>query len=114
MIEFDNNNDLVSAEKLLKGVESQNGVKLFNEIDNRGRDLFVTLTFSENIPDNFSLFLNGHEFKNLQNEFTFVAIKNGHHDNLGYYLDSKRAPSDFNESIPLKDSYNFALNHFNL
>jgi hypothetical protein len=114
LIEFENNKDLVLAEKLLSNVKSRNGILLFNEIENRGNDLYVTLTFSDNITDNFSIFLNQKEFTNFNNDVAFVAIKNGHHDSLGYYLDSSRRPNELKEKFPLKDLYGFTLKHFNL
>jgi len=114
LIEFENNYDLVEAEKSLKKVRTINGDLIFREVDNRGNDLFVSLTYSHDIQDDFSIFLDETEFKDFKKDVSFVAIKNGHHDSLGYYLDSSRKPFEGNANIPIKNIFMYVMNHFGI
>ncbi len=112
LLEFSNPEDLIHAEDTLSKVRSLSGKSVFGEIDNRGDDLFVTLTYDEDIGDDFSILLNEKEYKNFKNDVAFVAIKNGHHDAIGYYMDSCRKPKELGENIPLPHLFEFVLNHF--
>lgn len=114
LIKFDNKEDLLRAEAVLNSVKSCDGVKMFEEIDKRDGDLFVTLTYPNDIEDNFSIFVNEKEYKNFKNDIVFVAIKNGHHHTVGYYLDSGRKPGELNEPIPLKNLYSFIMENFSV
>ena len=102
LIEFESEEDLLKVEQVLNKVKSKNGDLIFNEVNNRGKDLFVSLTFSDDIKDNFSIYIHEVEFKGFKDDVSFVAIKNGHHDSLGYYLDSSRKNKDLNEILVLK------------
>jgi hypothetical protein len=76
------------TENLLKAQKAPDGVALF-EVDNRGESLFVTLSYPHDIPPQ------------LAADVVFVAIKNGRHNGIGYFLDTgaRAAPQD--EPIPL-------------
>ena len=113
LIEFEDNNDLIEAEKALLEVKSSKGELIFSEVDNRGEDLFVSLTFSGEVTDNFSIFLHESKYENFKNDVVFVAIKNGHHDNLGYFLDTAKRPDELKANIPLKNIFTFVMSHFN-
>ena len=41
-----------------------------------------------------------------------MAIKNGHHDPLGYYLDTERKPDKLENPLPLEDVFKFIMGHF--
>ena len=43
-----------------------------------------------------------------------TAIKNGHHDKVGYYLDSNRKPNDLKNYLPVHKIFDFIMNHFKL
>ena len=43
-----------------------------------------------------------------------MAIQNGKHDALGYYLDTARKPDELKNNTPIKDIYTFIMNHFNV
>ena len=101
--EFNKPEDLVHAEYLLANVKSHSGKRIFGERDNRGGDeLFVSLTYDDDIGEGFSIFINEKEYENFGKDVTFVAIKNGHHNALGYYLDSNRSSKESEKEIPLK------------
>jgi hypothetical protein len=71
------------SEEILKRQKAPDGVPLF-EVDNRGETLFVTLSYPHDIPPA------------LAAEVVFVAIKNGRHNGIGYFLDTgtRAAPQD--------------------
>jgi len=114
LLEFDNCQDLSSAKILLSKVKSENGEKIFKKIDDRGEDLFVSLTYDKEIKDNFSLYLNDSVYLNFRNDVAFVAIKNGHHHGTGYYLDSFKSLKESKENIPLGDIFKNVMSHFSI
>jgi hypothetical protein len=77
-----------AAQARLEGVLAPDGLAMF-EVDNRGSSLFATLSYPHDIPAPFAA------------EVVFVAIKNGRHNGIGYFLDTgaRAAPQD--EPIPL-------------
>lgn len=89
------------AERRLMQVTSQNHVPLF-EIDNRGTDLFVMLTWPHDIPADFRYLVGNEEHGELRSEVAFVAIKNGGHNGTGYFLDTG-TPKPATARMPLTD-----------
>ena len=114
LIEFDSKEDLIEAEKTLLKVKSNQGELIFSEVDNRGGDLFVSLTFSGEITDDFSIILDENKYEDFKKDVVFVAIKNGHHDSLGYYLDTARKPNELKAKVPLKNIFAFIMSHFHI
>ncbi len=76
------------TETILKEQKAPDGLPLF-EVDNRGETLFATLSYPHDIPPQ------------LARDVVFVAIKNGRHNGIGYFLDTgaRAAPQD--KPIPL-------------
>jgi hypothetical protein len=114
LLEFDDYQDLISAKGLLSKIESKDGEKIFKELDDRGNDLFVSLTYDKDITESFSLYLNSSEYKDFRNDVAFVAIKNGHHHGTGYYLDSFKSSKEPKEDIPLQDLFKVVMSHFSI
>ena len=112
LIEFNSQDELIESEKKLSKIVSSDGVKMFGLIDNRGDDLYVTLTYPEDIGEHFSVFMDSQEFPDFKNDIVFVAIKNGHHHTQGYYLDSYRKPGEIKDDLPLKTLFTYVINHF--
>ena len=112
LIEFDNNEDLIQAQKSLKKVKSANGELIFGEVAKADAGLFVSLTYPRDIIDDFDIYLNKVRYQNFKNDVIFVAIKNGHHDGLGYYLDTAKKPGELDNDIPLKNIFSFVMDHF--
>lgn len=83
LINFHTEEQALSAEEKLSQVLVDNEVALFSEIDNRGTELFVVLTYSQEITDRTSIFYSGSEAK-LLDSVVFVAIKNGEHQSKGF------------------------------
>ena len=73
---------------MLANIEDQNKNKLFGIIENRGDELFVTLTYPFEIKTDTKFNFNNTEFKNFQNEVSLVAIKNGMHSSKGFIYSS--------------------------
>jgi hypothetical protein len=92
MIEFMSEDECTKAETVLQNIRINNK-GLFNEVENRGCSLFVTLTYDKEInevdviPDCM-----GNDLY-LKNEVVFVALKNGMHDHKGYSYSSKPSNS---------------------
>ena len=86
--------DAASADRVREKLMSQkakDGENLF-EIDNRGDTLFVTLSYPHDITD-----------PALRSQVAFVAIKNGRHNGIGYFLDTGSRAAPQQEPIPLAD-----------
>lgn len=75
------------AADILSSARSVEGVPLF-EVDNRGNELFVMLTYPNDIPEGFEYVVGNLSYINLRDDVAFVAIKNGQHNGAGYYLDT--------------------------
>ena len=112
LVEFENEQDLVFAKKTLSSVKSSKGDLIFSEVDETKEGLFVSLTFPSEIQENFNIFINSKIYKNFENEVAFVAIKNGHHNDTGYYLDNSRKPGELENNIPLNNIFSFVMDHF--
>jgi hypothetical protein len=75
------------AERLLQSVTAGDGAPLF-EVDNRGCDLFVVLTYACDIGSDLDFRVGAKLFRNLRSHVSFVAIKNGEHSGTGYFVDT--------------------------
>jgi hypothetical protein len=112
LVEFESEKDLIFAEEKLLNVKSNQGDLIFSEVNRVKEGLFVSLTFTGEIKGDFHIFLNGEKFENFENDVFFVAIKNGHHDGLGYYLDTSKKPGELQANMPLKNIFHLVLDHF--
>jgi len=100
LAEFNNEGDAIEAEKVLSSyIEPESGKTIF-EVDNRGKSLFVELIFDEDVVEGMKITskLSGNEVLNFKKYVSFVAIKNGEHNGIGYLIstgskiDSSRMP----------------------
>lgn len=83
LISFDSFEQAKKAEIQLSEILVNNKIKLFKEIDNRGKDIFVVLTYPHEITNTTSIsYLNNKIL--LKDLVTFVAIKNGEHQSKGF------------------------------
>ena len=82
---FASDKELINAKKILENIISKkDNVRIFGEIDERDKSLFVTLTYPIEVKQEDSLIINKNLELNFFNEVSFVAIKNGKHDQKGY------------------------------
>ena len=77
-----------------------NKVKLFEEIDNRGIDIFVVLTYLSEITNKIMITYLGKESQ-LGDLVTSAAIKNGEHQSKGFAYFSEGV----SEFAPPQDSH---------
>lgn len=71
----------------LAAARADDGLPLF-EVDNRGTDAFVMLTYPRNIGPSTTFSIYGVTYPDLHADVAFVAVKNGQHSGVGYFLDS--------------------------
>lgn len=89
---------------VLGELRSPDGSRLF-EVDNRGVDLFVMLTYPREIRPNF-VFTHGSQAKwDLANDVAFVALKNGEHNGIGYFVDTGAAQVLAGTRFPLTELF---------
>ena len=94
--------DARTSGEVLTSIVDGAGANLF-EVDNRGTDLFVMLVYPENIPDDFEYHVRGDTVTGFRNDVAFVAIKNGQHNGVGYFMDLGCTDSVQAESCPLTE-----------
>jgi hypothetical protein len=81
----------------LRAVQAPDGIPLFT-VENRGRDLFVMLTYPKEIARGFIPILNARPLWDIHEDVAFVALKNGEHNGVGYFIDtglSRQAREEF-------------------
>jgi hypothetical protein len=83
LVSFASEAEALDAEKVLSSILVDNEIKLFGEIDNRGKDIFVVLTYPYEITDDTTVALSGMNVK-LRDLVVFVCIKNGEHQSKGF------------------------------
>lgn len=89
------------AAERLERAQALDGTPLF-EVDNRGSDLFVMLTYPQEITPDFRFRIEQREFAGLRDQVAFVALKNGEHDGIGYFLDTGCSRQKLPAEFPLK------------
>jgi hypothetical protein len=90
------------AELLMTQVRHQDGTALF-EVDNRGSDLFVMLTYPEEILRDAKFLVGSSHSGGLFEHVVFVALKNGEHSGIGYFLDTGSPTPRHEPDFPLTD-----------
>jgi hypothetical protein len=84
LVEFENTQDALAAQNVLASVRIvSDNAPLFGDIDNRGNSLFVTLTYPKEITRS-THYRVGDRKARLLPEVSFVAIKNGMHQEEGF------------------------------
>ena len=92
------------AANILESAESESGERVFS-VDNRGGELFCMLIYPNIIDEKFSLLIKGEPFDNFFSEVSFVAIKNGQHNGVGYFVDTGDAERLASVSFPLAEVF---------
>ncbi len=112
LIEFSTEEDALKAEGILNDVVSvKDGIKLFDEIDNRQHSLFVTLTYPNQLGSEFVIRSQEHEF-NIKNDLAFVAIKNGMHSQIGYLFTQGSFDKPLSNGVHVKAIHNLIDDYF--
>jgi hypothetical protein len=93
LVEFSSEAEANTAEITLRKIRVEpEGEPIFAEIDNRGKSLFVTLTYPNEITEEMRINA-GDQFLALKNHVAFVAIKNGMHQEEGFAFFTPRVAS---------------------
>ncbi|MFY0593251.1 hypothetical protein [Roseivirga sp.] len=110
LVEFDNEASAKYAEdKLNSFMAEKDAIKIF-QVDNRGNSLFVELVYPNDIPEGFNI-VGDTTIENFNQYLAFVAIKNGEHHGIGYFIDT--APqSKLPERFPLTQVYDEIVSSF--
>ncbi|HET9448116.1 MAG TPA: hypothetical protein VFO35_17755, partial [Steroidobacteraceae bacterium] len=90
-----------SAGRLARAVAAD-GVSLF-EVDNRGKDIFVMLVYPHDVGAGMQFSIDGQRYDHLRESVAFVALKNGEHDRVGYFLDTGATRGGEPREFPLAD-----------
>ena len=83
LVKFKSEDLALDAFEILNSLEDDNGIKFFDSIDNRGKELFILLTYPEEITEK-TFFLNSNFRISAKENVSFVAIKNGEHNERGF------------------------------
>ncbi|RAJ07133.1 hypothetical protein [Arenibacter echinorum] len=109
LVEFSSVDKAKTAEKIITTFKACLDNKDIFTIDNRGKSLFIELTYPANISDNFSI-EGTLKIDNFRKYIAFVAIKNGEHNGIGYVLDTaNKIPSS---KFPLNKLHTYLLDEF--
>jgi hypothetical protein len=114
LITFNTKNEALKAKDLLKSIKTvKEHIPLFKQIDNRGKDLFVTLTYPYEIYKECKIYsLNKKEIP-LLDHVAFVAIKNGMHQEEGFaFFTDKVSKFSPKNKAHVKTIHNSILNYF--
>jgi len=99
------------TEQLLLSARAVNNEPLF-EVDNRGDSLFVTLSYPHEIDSGFEVYSENGKIADFERQVVFVAIKNGRHNGIGYFLDTGARAAPGAEPIPLTDLWRRMVSAF--
>lgn len=112
LVHFDSSEKAKESSVFLSSLKAEDGSTIFS-VDLRGYSIFVTLKYDMQIEPCFKIVddIGKCVIEDLYPDVVFVAIKNGHHDSLGYYLDSSLSSLP-NKPILLESLFNIILDHF--
>jgi hypothetical protein len=91
----------IAAQKLASAA-AVDGTPLF-EVDNRGTDLFVMLAYPREIGPRFVFHIGANEYAMSGEDVVFVALKNGEHSGVGYFLDTGKRLEAHRDGFELKN-----------
>jgi hypothetical protein len=110
------------TEQILKSGRAPDGEPVF-EVDNRGDTLFVTLSYPHEIKPGCEILFDKTKtdtekrgvfvpVKDFEKQVVFVAIKNGRHNGIGYFLDTGTRSAPNSEPIPLAELWQRMVSAF--
>lgn len=113
LVTFASIEDAAKAQNIMSGLRISEKVEpLFGEIENRGKELFITLTYPDEISETDVLKSELVSLKMLK-EVVFVAIKNGKHQSKGFaFFTPGIAKLALEDGSHVKGLYSTVLNYF--
>ena len=113
LLEFESITDTIKAEEALNKVNKINNFEVF-EIDNRGKSLFLTFKFDKELNENSFILNQNNEKVMLYKKISFVALKNGMHDEKGFIFASEKIRLNvIKKSNHVKNIHDEIINYFN-
>jgi hypothetical protein len=114
LIECSSDQEASEAARLLGGVRAVNdGQPVFGDIDLRGSNLFVTLTYPKEIPAGFKIRDESGKVFDFHEDVAFVAIKNGMHSGRGFcFFRGSVASYAMPQGAHIKSLFDTVLGHF--
>jgi hypothetical protein len=109
LVKFRDPADARRAEEILRAARLANDSTPIFEADNRGDSVFFTLVYPRQLQAGAMLDINGKRL-DLHDATAFVALKNGHHNSVGYLIDTGAARQS--RQIPLADLFHIIKRHF--
>ncbi len=109
LIKFTNERQAARAATSLASVSGDCGERLFGQIDNRGKELFVVLDYPFEIDEQTQVITEHGQFP-LRPLVHFVAIKNGEHQTKGFVFSTLKIEHSSGKHV--KDLYRLISNHF--
>ena len=111
---FENKIDLKNAKITFENIKiKKNNLKVFNEIEERDKSLFITLTYPNEIKKDDTIVIDNKLELDFYKEIVFVAIKNGMHDTKGYVFCSPNLELELPENpIKISKLNNIILSNF--
>lgn len=100
LVVCDSSESAAEAGRLLRAVRHESGAPIF-DVDNRGSDLFVMLAWSNDIGEDFVCRVGEQPIEGFRKDVAFVAIKNGKHNGVGYFIDTGISRNAVEASFPL-------------
>lgn len=91
-----NADEAEAACRRLTALRGPGGLPLF-EVHNRGDSLFVELIWSQDIRPDFVYYLDSKPITGLRDDVAFVAVKNGQHNGIGYFIDTGLTPKSVSQ-----------------
>jgi hypothetical protein len=89
-------------ESLLSSCTAPDGERVF-DVERDGARLFVMLVYPHEIGDGFRVSSSSRAIPDFGRHVSFVAIKNGRHNGIGYVLDTRNRGGPAHITMPLKE-----------
>lgn len=114
LVQFESEKEAYKSQKILEEIKVDNKFLLFEKIDNRGKELFITLTFPFEINKETKINL-GKDEVHLEGYVSFVSIKNSMHQSKGYLaLSPGLRRYDFKDGDNVSNIHNLILKFFRI
>lgn len=112
IINFEEASQTLRAIDILKSIKVNNVDPLFGEIDNRGKSIFLSLVYNEEIKEDTFVNYKEDSFKILS-DVAFVALKNGKHSGKGFlYFTGNSKNFDIKGDNNIKNIFNELLDYY--
>ena len=111
LIKFNSHKEASEASEKIYLIEDQFGNKLFEQVENKGLSLFVSLTYPYEINKKTLIVGKNFEFS-LEEHVVFVALKNGIHSDKGYLFTSENILSKDTPSFHIKEMFKIINKYF--